>query len=81
MVWNEVCLGRKEANEIHGDGMELTKQYQDIYIYIKYIIDSDVKMCFSKKERSRVWKDNKKESRLRKTIGIILWKEVQYKIQ
>ena len=35
---------------------------------------SDGKLCFSVKERGKVWKG----SRMKKMIGIVMWKEMQY---
>ena len=37
---------------------------------------SDGKLCFSEKERGKVWKDYM-ESIMKKMIGIKMWKEMQ----
>ena len=42
---------------------------------------SDEKLCFREKERGKVWKDYMKRSQMKKMTGIIMWKEMQWKVQ
>ena len=40
------------------------------------MLGSDVKLCYSEKERGNIWKDYM-ERIMKKMIGIIVWKEMQ----
>ena len=45
------------------------------------IIESDGRLCFSEKEIGILWRDYLKGIMSKKIIGIIMWKEMQQKVQ
>ena len=42
---------------------------------------SNGKLCFSETERGKVWKDYMERIMNEEMIGIVMWKEMQYKVQ
>ena len=43
----------------------------------RWMIGNDEKLCFSEKDRRKIWKDHMERIMNKKMVGIIMWKEMQ----